>query len=456
MVQGSQGFSQISGTDGSNNPFPLFENPSAEFKGIRWGGFDLSNLTDSNAVRAMRAGAESKMWGSTLLGPGGGPTTGLSEAYLKASRRTPSDKGVTYLSEEYFRIYKLAIEEGIKYNFPVSTLYDEWNYPSGIVGGQFYSKYPEDAAKSIEIAEKNVTGPGKAELEIPTGIYVGAVMMNLDTYERIDVSKNLSGNNIIQCKIPKGKWKLMGFYLDSDFRPASQKGGFVDYLSKEAVARYIAMNFDPYYAHLKEYFGTVIKRTIYDEPAMHLSDGRMWTPGFNAEFEKKYHYSPLIYYPALWYDIGPETSAARNALFGFRAELFAENYIGQMAEWCASHGIKLSGLISTAADYARFAQMLLNKGELEGKRILSRKTIELMTSNSIGDLYIFNPFKHNGIMGDKFGYGFGIRTERGVYDELESIWTFGWDGIFLSQVDNYWSETLIGKFRNLVYQSISE
>ena len=131
-----------------------------------------------------------------------------------------------------------------------------------------------------------------------------------------------------------------------------------------------------------------------------------------------------------------------------------------------------AGLVSTAVDYSRFAQMLLNKGELDGKRILSRKTIELMTSNSIGDLYIFNPFRYNGIMGDRFGYGFGIRTERGVYDELESIGSFGWDGafytrfwvdpkedligIFLSQVDNYWSENLIGKFKNLVYQSISE
>jgi CubicO group peptidase (beta-lactamase class C family) len=129
-----------------------------------------------------------------------------------------------------------------------------------------------------------------------------------------------------------------------------------------------------------------------------------------------------------------------------------------------------AGLVSTASDYARFAQMLLNNGELDGKRILSRKTIELMTSNSIGDLYIFNSFKHNGIMGDKFGYGFGIRTKRGVYDELESLGTFGWDGafytrfwidpkedligIFMSQVDNYWDENLIGKFRVLVYQSI--
>ena len=95
-----------------------------------------------------------------------------------------------------------------------------------------------------------------------------------------------------------------------------------------------------------------------------------------------------------------------------------------------------------------------------------------MTSNSIGDLFIFNPFKHNGIMGDKFGLGFGIRTERGVYDELESMGTFGWDGafytrfwvdpkedmigIFMSQVDSYWDEKLIGKYKVLVYQSIAD
>ncbi len=129
-----------------------------------------------------------------------------------------------------------------------------------------------------------------------------------------------------------------------------------------------------------------------------------------------------------------------------------------------------AGLVSTAADYSRFAQMLLNKGELDGVRLLGRKTVELMTSNSIGPLFIFNPFKHNGIMGDKFGYGFGIRTERGTYDELESLGAFGWDGafytrfwvdpkediiaIFMSQMDNYWDENLIGKFKVLVNQAI--
>lgn len=131
------------------------------------------------------------------------------------------------------------------------------------------------------------------------------------------------------------------------------------------------------------------------------------------------------------------------------------------------------GLISTASDYLRFAQMILNKGELEGVRILSRKTIELITSNSIGDLFIYNPSKTNlGIIADKYGYGFGVRTERGVYNGLESMGTFGWDGafytrfwidpkedligIFLSQVQNNWSSSLIGKFRVLAYQAISD
>jgi len=125
-----------------------------------------------------------------------------------------------------------------------------------------------------------------------------------------------------------------------------------------------------------------------------------------------------------------------------------------------------AGLVSTAPDYVKFAQMMLNGGELDGVRIISRKTVELMTSNSIGDLY--SPFREHS--GDKFGYGFGIRTERGRFDELESLGIVGWDGafytrfwidpqedmigIFMSQMGSYWNKNLINKYRVLVYQSI--
>jgi hypothetical protein len=178
---------------------------------------------------------------------------------------------------------------------------------------------------------------------VPAGTYIGAVMMNRDTFQRLDISSHLTKQNLVSCKVPAGRWKVMIFHLDHTFRPASRKGGFVDYLDDEAVAKYISLSYDQYYTNLREYFGTVIKRSFYDEPSLHLSNGRMWTPRFNRYFEKKYGHSPMTLYPALWYDIGSDTAAARNALLGFRAELYSENYIGQVARWCQAHGIKLAG-----------------------------------------------------------------------------------------------------------------
>ena len=319
--------------------YTLFKDPPGEYRGHYWFGFNLSNITEQSVIAGVDRAAAGNSAGAFMIGPGGGPTTGLSEAYLKGSHRQPSDRGVPYLSEEYFRLYRVAIQEGEKHNFPARVLYDEWNYPTGMAGGLLCSKYPEAVAKSLEIVEKDVAGPARTELSIPIadGIYIGAVMMNRDTMERIDVSARKS------YQVPKGNWKVMLFYLDPAFLPQSNKGGFVDYLDAGAVDKFIGLTYEPYYAHLKEYFGTSIKMTFYDEPAMHLSDGRMWTPGFNQAFQKKYGYSPMKYYPALWYDIGPETAAARNALFGFRAQLYAENFIGRIAAWCAAHSIDMAG-----------------------------------------------------------------------------------------------------------------
>jgi hypothetical protein len=341
----------LAGAGRTQNPADLvvdyatFKDPPAEYRGHRWFTFRLSNITEASIVSGIQQAAQSGAFGSFMITPDGGLTTALSEAYMKGSRRPPSTTGVAYLSEEYFRLYRLAIEEGQRNHLPLRVLYDELQYPSGMAGGLLYSKFPESAAKSLEMVEKNVTGPTSATLEIPIadGIYVGAVMMSRDTLERVDVSarKPVAGKFAFQT--PQGEWKLMLFYLDPAFRPASTKGGFVDYLDPGAVDHFIHLTFDAYYDHLKEFFGDPIQMTFYDEPCMHLSNGRMWTPGFNAAFQKKYGFSPMKYYPALWYDIGPETTAARNALFGFRAYLYAENYIGRVADWCAAHGIDLSG-----------------------------------------------------------------------------------------------------------------
>ena len=120
------------------------------------------------------------------------------------------------------------------------------------------------------------------------------------------------------------------------------------------------------------------------------------------------------------------------------------------------------GLLSTASDYYNFLSMLLNKGQYKHKQILSRKSIELMTSNQTGDLYPWGK-------GEVFGFGFAISQGPSATGTIESAGTYGWLGLFNT---HFWvdpEEQLIGilltqinpnvsdidrKFKTLVYQSI--
>jgi CubicO group peptidase (beta-lactamase class C family) len=84
-----------------------------------------------------------------------------------------------------------------------------------------------------------------------------------------------------------------------------------------------------------------------------------------------------------------------------------------------------AGMFSTIADYARFGQMLLNGGELDGTRVLARKTAELMLANQLVSLA--QPTTEPG-GGYGFGYGGGVRVNLGGEGVPGSLGQFGWSG----------------------------
>src|ERR1700686_4386906 len=95
------------------------------------------------------------------------------------------------------------------------------------------------------------------------------------------------------------------------------------------------------------------------------------------------------------------------------------------------------GMLSTAGDYARFSQMLLNGGELDGVRILSPKTVALMTSDQLPAtverhtpvalaIGSFGPVPE---MGTSFGLGFAVRVDPGRNPMPGSVGDFSWGGI---------------------------
>jgi CubicO group peptidase (beta-lactamase class C family) len=123
------------------------------------------------------------------------------------------------------------------------------------------------------------------------------------------------------------------------------------------------------------------------------------------------------------------------------------------------------GLVSTIRDYWRFAQMLLGRGELDGVRLLGRKTVELMTANHLPEEV--HPFDDPA---SGFGLGGSVLMDLGRSQKLGSVGNFGWGG---AANTNFWIdpvEDLTGilmlqympsgtypveaDFRNLVYQAL--
>jgi CubicO group peptidase (beta-lactamase class C family) len=122
-----------------------------------------------------------------------------------------------------------------------------------------------------------------------------------------------------------------------------------------------------------------------------------------------------------------------------------------------------AGLLSTASDYARFLQMVVNGGELDGARLLSPKTVELMSSSHTGTLF------NEGRTG--FGLGFEVVEHVGRSGEHGSVGLLSWGGayhtdfwadpqeklvaVLMTQLLPATGSDLHGKFRALVYQSIA-
>ena len=122
-----------------------------------------------------------------------------------------------------------------------------------------------------------------------------------------------------------------------------------------------------------------------------------------------------------------------------------------------------AGLSSTIYDYAVFLQMLLNNGVYNGKRIISRNAVRMMTMNQIGDLSRGD---------DKFGLGFQVVTERGSARTPAQAGTFSWGGafatsywvdpkekivmLFYRQLQNTTKGEVVEKFRALTYAAMND
>lgn len=158
----------------------------------------------------------------------------------------------------------------------------------------------------------------------------------------------------------------------------------------------------------------------------------------------------------------PEKESRLAKVYGLTAGKLAPGDQGDYVRGprkCFSGG---AGLLSTAADYGRLLQMLLNNGELDGVRILSRKAVELMHANHTGDKYRRDT--------TAFGLGFWVNQDLGYFGELGTEGAYGWGSayypqylvdprermvaLFMTQLMPSGGLDLMAKIKVLTYQSL--
>ena len=251
-----------------------------------------------------------------------------------------------YLSDEYMQLYGKAIQHCCDLGAQMS-LYDEYGFPSGGMGfcngdgvPRFRRKHPGKTIHRLDKIEFEVLSG--ATFSLPTDSIEGDLMSIVAFHP--EKGKTLSLRETLKdgcfCwSVPEGEdgWKVLVFVCVEDEKP------YVDYMDEEAVKLFVEDTHEQYYKRFSEAFGKTVTSTFFDEPTLYYASGRSWTSSFNEKFRHQYGFDPDTLYPALWYEMGEHTAAARNLLYGFRAKLYSEGFMKTIAEWAEAHGILSTG-----------------------------------------------------------------------------------------------------------------
>ena len=210
------------------------------------------------------------------------------------------------------------------------------------------------------------------------------------------------------------------------------------------------------YGSSTDYVALLVQR-IAGEPLQDFLQRRIFDPLQMTDTFYEVPQDKLDRVAAVYSPSGPDGTIELSRTSEYASEpFFGSDYYGGVA-----------GLFSTVSDYWRFSQMLLNGGELDGIRLLSPTTINLMISNHTGDndVYVRGP-------GYTFGLGFGIVSDVGATRDAGSPGTFTWGGawgtiffvdpvenligIMMTQITSYSHLTVRQEVPNTIFQSIVE
>ena len=235
---------------------------------------------------------------------------------------------IVYMEESWMHYVSYAVNLATELDMKV-MLYDEAMYPSGSCHGQVVKENPEYASKGIKITTE------------PT----------LGDEEKLITSFERDGTTyyIVEAF---SYGTIRGVYYGEDDGQANAPRS-ADLLNPDAVATFIRLTHEKYYSELGEYFGNTIFAIFTDEPSLlgRYNKGNLlaWTDDLLEDCNMAGIDNEDLYY--LFYDKNTTRGKEVNSLYNQVVyDRLKEAYYGQIAGWCTSHGIALTGHPNSSMD----------------------------------------------------------------------------------------------------------
>ena len=246
------------------------------------------------------------------------------------------DPAIGYMTDRWLHFVRHAVDEASKRGMQV-ILYDEGMYPSGSAHGMVAAENPDWAAWCLTATEADevFTAGATAPFSPVAGVYCAPF-----------------GGKWYVIREEKSGGTIRGLFPGEDDGEANAPLA-ADLLNPQAMQAFIRLTHEKYYAAMPEHFGKTITSFFTDEPDLRGRNAKRgsiaWTPGFLAEF------GDMADLPALFFGEGPEVEAIR---LRYRKAINARlkrTYYQPLADWCAAHGIALTGHPAKGADVGLLA-----------------------------------------------------------------------------------------------------
>ncbi len=254
-----------------------------------------------------------------------------------------------YLSPEYFKFFRMFVEEAKKREMRV-WIVDDAGYPSGFAGGKFSEQKPELRMQALEVAQRIPAKDGevvKQAVGLDT-VTVAAVNSADGTTVTVPVT-----NGAIAWTAPAGSWTVMVVEHQfrtsptrSDTNPKRVKDGsqsLEDYMDPAATKQYLEFTHEQYKKAVGDEFGKTIMGFRGDEPDYSIA-GLPWTPKFFEQFEQVKGYDIRPYVATFLLPKGTAmTETQRRAkadYYDVFSQMFRDGFFKPQGEWCAANGLE--------------------------------------------------------------------------------------------------------------------